>query len=307
MNPRERVLSGVIACLVIVWGVWTLWGSVESAYSVRESQLRSLQREYKDAERTRTASLRAAAQLDQWRRMSLPADDREARKVYLQWLRHELDEASFEDIDIKPTDRGRSSDAYRQLRFIVTLSGTLEQLTSFLYQFYHVDCLHKNERLGMRPVKDSDKLVLNLTISALALPGASHIDALNESPTTRLVHGDLDDYQKIILGRKLFTAYAASPVVPTDTGGPPQSDEAKNAKITGIVTRSGGFQAWMRLGSSDQRLLLGEGDAVDIGDFHATVISISARSVVLSSGDQRLRIGLGQNLGEATVLPSEGG
>ncbi len=61
MNPREKVLSGVIACLVIVWGVWTLWGSVESAYTVRESQLWSLQREVKDAERTRTASHRAAA------------------------------------------------------------------------------------------------------------------------------------------------------------------------------------------------------------------------------------------------------
>ena len=107
MNPREKVLSSVIAFLLIVWCAWTLWGTVESAYSARETQLRSLQRESKDAERIRTASHRAAVQLTQWQAMSLPADEREARQVYLQWLRHELDEASFEDIDIKPIDSRR--------------------------------------------------------------------------------------------------------------------------------------------------------------------------------------------------------
>ena len=125
MNPREKALSGAIAFLLIVWGGWTLWGSVASAYDTRESQLRSLQREYKDAKRIRTASRQAAAQLDRWQTMSLPADDREARKVYLQWLRHELDEASFENVDIKPSGHGRRNSAYRQLRFIVTLNGTL--------------------------------------------------------------------------------------------------------------------------------------------------------------------------------------
>lgn len=306
MNSREKILSSVIAFLLTVWCAWTLWGTVDSAYEARESQLRSLQRESKDAEQIRTASRRAAAQLTQWQAMSLPADEREARKIYLQWLRHELDEAGFEDIDIKPNDGGRRNSSYQQLRFIVVLNGNLEQLTSFLYKFYRVNCLHKIELLNMRPGKDSDKLALNLLIRALVLPGASHIDTLKESATTRLVHGDLDDYQQVILGRKLFTAYAASSAVPTDTGGPLQSDEAKNTYVTGIVSRPGGYQVWVHLRSTDQRFLLGAGDAVEVGDFHATVISISPRAVVLSSDGQRLRIGLGQNLGEATVLPFEG-
>ena len=315
MNSREKILSGVIAFLVLVWGTWTLWGSVGSAYTERELQLQSLRREHRDANRTRLASRRAAAQLDKWQTMSLPANDRQAHTVYFQWLRDGLDEAGFDGFDIKNLDtirnrRGRQKNAYKQLRYTVSCRGTLEQLTSFLFKFYRVDCLHKIESLSMRPVKDSDKMALDLAVTALALPGVSHNDAFRKSSTSRLVHGDLDDYQQMIVGRKLFTAYAPSPEKPTevaaDTGGPPQSDEAKNAYVTGIVTRPGGFQAWLHFRSTDKRYLLGAGDAVDVGDFHATVVSISPRAIVLSSDGQRLRVGLGQNLGEATVLPVEG-
>ncbi len=320
MNSREKVLSGVIAFLVIAWGAWTLWGSVGSSYAERELQLLSLQREHRDANRTRRDSRRAAAQLDKWLAMSLPADDRQAHTVYLQWLGHGLYEVGFDEVDIKNLDtqtnrRGRrnsayQNNAYNQLRYKVSCHGTLEQLTSFLFKFYRVDCLHKIESLSMRPVKDSDKMALDLSISALALRGVSHDDALKESSTSRLVHGDLDDYQQMIVGRKLFTAYAPSPDTPTEVaahnGGPPRSDEAKNAYVTGIVTRPGGFQAWLHFRSTDKRHLLGAGDAVDVGDFHATVVSISPRAIVLSSDGQMLRVGLGQNLGEATVLPVEG-
>ena len=125
MNSREKVLSGVIAFLVIVWGAWTLWDSIGSAYAGRKLQLQSLKREYRDANRTRLASSLAAAQLEKWQTISLPVDDRQARKVYLQWLRHELDEADFDDVDIRPSDQGRPNNAYKRLRFIVSGRGTL--------------------------------------------------------------------------------------------------------------------------------------------------------------------------------------
>ena len=64
----------------------------------------------------------------------------------------------------------------------------------------------------------------------------------------------------------------------------------------------GRYQAWIHVRTTNETLRLFEGDDVKVGQFDGKIVSIEPRAIVVKSGDEELRVELGQNLRDGKAV-----
>jgi len=292
MNSKRRkgLLLGVATVvLAMICGDWLWRNAVEGPTELRERRLAGLQRARQQRENALAQARKAGQQLAKWEAQSLPSDPEVARSLYQAWL---LELVGFVELRNPNVDSGSPvsrKGLYQTISFSVRGRGTLEQLTTFLFEFYSADHLHQIRSLSITPLQKSDQLDLSISIEAAVLATATRRDRLSTERSDRLASEPLEDYYPIAR-RNLF-----------GFGGNP--DATDYTYLTAVVHVDDELEAWFTLRATDEVLKLREGQNLSIGQFRGTVREIEASDVVLESEGERWLLTIGENLAQAFALP----
>jgi len=293
MNKREKIMAAGIGAIAALYGVhWAYQSMYVQPLADRRAEIDRLRTDIADRELEYARFRKASQQMKKWQAQSLPSDTEVARSLYQAWLVGLVGSAGFVGPNVDSSEPIARKGLYASLGFSVRGRGTLEQLTRFLYDFYHADHLHHIESLSLSPIAKSDELEIAMAIEALSLPEGARKDRLSTQPSDRLASQSLADYRSIV-ERNLFGIGG---------GG---LDAADFAYLTAITNVDGRPQAWFTLRATGELVKLHSGERLSIGAINATIFDISDSDVVLLCDDERWLVGLGENLMQASTLPPE--
>jgi hypothetical protein len=305
MQSREKLLAivvgGLLALLVAHW----LFNSIRGSFVKRWNDIAALEGQIEEKLTEEARGKRAALLLAHWQHRSLPSDVGLAETLYRNHLLELAAKNKLSNAKINPGRGDFRKNVYDKLVFTMTCKGSLEQMVSFLYDFYSGNHLHKLRELSIKPGNNARELDLSLAIEALVLPGADRKDALNEERGDRLVHATLAAYSDPIVKRNLFAEYAPPPppkplVQAEPETKPPLFDPAKFAVLTGVLQVGDQPQAWITVRTTGELLKLNKGDQLKVGEFQGTVTRIDTNCIELESGGKRRLLALGKTLAQAT-------
>jgi hypothetical protein len=312
MNPRERMLAGVIGAIVALYGAWWLFSGYGSALSSRNQQLANAEQKLAEVKRTVQKGRMAVQKVGELQKHSLPADRDKAQSLYKAWLMSTAESAGVKVNDIKLAARPTSSTAFDAIGYAIEANGPLPAVVSMLYEFYHSPILHQVTKLRLARPLGATQMQVTLEVEALCLKGADAKDALPEGESKRLKLASAAEYQKSLGERDLATVYApprppAPPATKRDTPPtPPKFDEAELAKFSATINNGERWQAWINNRATGETLHLYAGDKLKIGALEGTIESVENRSLVLKTGDKKYRIALGESLRSGKELDADG-
>lgn len=300
MQQRERFLLKITAVVAFIAAAQFGFMYVQGAFEERQTQRDALEQVLADKEAIVARGKRAQRRLKEWEHRSLPSDLDQARSLYQNWLANAVEKLRFDKAEVTSGPAMPRLNFYHRLPFTVRGTGSLDQVTSLLYEFYKADHLQQIQRLQLTPVgggfdpRGPSLFDLSLSIEALALPAADRRDKLNDAASDRLAWKELDDYRNPITRRNLFAPYTERITI----------DESRDAYFTGITSKEGRLQAWLHLRSSGRTLKLKEGDSLDVGSLHGTVARIHEQAIEIETNGKRRRVSLGKSLAEGLEQPA---
>lgn len=300
MTPREKILAAAVGAMVLLWGGNRLWTRYNASIAEKRSQRMAAEQRLGDATLQIARGEAAMLDLGAWQDRSLPNDRERAQSLYRVWLETQFKSAGLTVQEFQPQQRLAPAAGYSAIGYTINARGTTNAVTNFLYAYYRSNLLQQITRLQLRPDTNPQQLNVSLQTEALILPGAIN-EALPEGVDERTAKAAATDYATSIGGRNVFTVYRPPrpeppPGVARDTPPPPKFDDAKFAFFTGTVQVDGRYQAWIHIRTTNETLRVFEGDSVKVGAFDGKIVSIEPRLIVVKSGDDELRVQLGQNL-----------
>lgn len=311
LNEREKKLATVTGVLAAAAGAWFAFTALSGPLTTLRIDRDNLQSDVDQKERQVQAAWKAEKQMAEFRGRSLPSNAEIARSLYKNWLLALAREAGLKDTRVEPNEIRASREVYRVLPFSIHASGTLDELTEFLFGFYSKDYLHKIRQLTIKP--EGSELDLIITIEALSLPEADHEDSLSEAESPRLAGASLSDFD-LIAERNLFAPYRPPPppVVerprepepPRGPPPPPAFDPSKYTFVTGIVEENGQPQLWLKARTTGETFKLAVGDTFDLGPVRGKVLEIHQRAAEIELDGERRLIPLGKSLQKPDELPN---
>lgn len=235
---------------------------------------------------------------------TLPQSPNAALSQYSYWLLELLLYCELDDNHVNysqpvgiPSLRQPGAIVGANYQFTIQCTGSLSQLSYFLFEFYHAPFLHRIASLTLKPVEgDAEKLVFYLTINALTLNTSPYPSPLGDQLPTgfipRLASNDLTTYQ-VIAGRNLLQ---------TAKGG---IDQADYTFLTGIVGLGNQTEVWFSVRTNDTTVKKKLGDQIQFGSFSGKIVEIFARDIVLDREGTRWLLSSGESLNQAFALPPE--
>ena len=214
-----------------------------------------------------------------------------ARSLYQAWLLELVDQVGLSDRVVDSGESLSRKSLWRPLSLSVRAKATLEQLTTFLYEFYSAGHLHQIRSLSIAPVGKTALLEVSVAIEAIVLPNADRKDQLTQERSDQLASPNLSDYQAIVQ-RNLFAV----------GGG---FDATEHTYFTAVTNINGLPKAWFTLRLRDEILKLGVGESLQVGPFRGVVVEIAGSDVILESDGERWLLSVGENLAQAYALPPE--
>ncbi|MGD9634922.1 MAG: hypothetical protein AB7G28_04995 [Pirellulales bacterium] len=314
MTQREKILGAVVAAMVLFFGGGRLWTRYTKSLAEKRSQLLVAQERLGAAKLELAKGEAAVRQLQKWQDRSLPADREAAQMAYRVWLQQQLQSAGLAVEEVQPQQRLAPAAGYSAIGYTLNVHGNMQALTKFLDAYYRSELLQQITRMQLRPDTNPAQLKISLQTEALVLPGTFN-EKLPTGTVERSAKPNAADYAKSIGGRNVFTVYRPPrperPATASRPAPPPSKfDNAKFAFFTGTIQVDGRYQAWIHVRTTNETLRLFEGDPVKIGEFDGQIVSIEPRAIVVKSGDEEVRVNLGQNLreGKSTTAqtPAEG-
>ena len=291
MENRQKYLLLAFGAMVVLTVGDRLWTSMYARpLEVAERSVTQLTAEIEEGKLRLRRAKRDSARLDQLREVSLPEDVEAARTFYQGWLTDAADAVEFDGVRVD-SNPPKTYDGYRLLPFSLRCSGTLEQLTAWLYDFYQAPIMHHIGTLTITPVAGSRRLSLNLAIEALAVDGTENRETLPPGASDQLADGQLDAYDPIVR-RNFFSA----------SGG--VAATAYTA-LTAIVSVDQFPEAWFTNLLEDKVVQVRVGERFRVGVLDCQVEQISVRDVILVVDDQRWLLTIDDRLADAIALPPE--
>jgi len=292
MKYRKQILIGLFATLVLYFlGDWLLEKTFFGPLAVHEDRTAILRRHIQARERTMARSRKARQKLTAWENQSLPSNVEVAQSLYQAWLLELVDYVGLSHSGVVSGTPVSKPGGYRVLSFSLRGRGSLQQLTTFLFEFYRAAHLHRIESLGISPIAKTDQLDLLISVQAVSLPGAARKDRLCTDTSNRLVYDDPAQYQ-VIARRNVF-----------GIGGSP--DVTEHTQLTGVTYDDGQPVAWFSVRTTGEIIKLGEQGSLELGTFAGTITEIQDTDVIIESDGQRWLLTIGDNLSEACALPPE--
>lgn len=311
MSQREKLLAGLVALAVLLWGGTVGLQRYRQTRDRNEELALSTQGELSLATTAALRGRNAQRRLRNWQRQALPTNLDIAKSLYQDWLRQQFVQAKLEVKDIREQSPRISRSNFQQATFIVTASGSLQHLTTFLYNFYQSNHLHRISAANLSPTSNRENLNISLTIDALSLPTSDRTDQLADGSSDTFSE-PLEDFASALVGRNIFVAH--KPPQPANTkvaeATPQQDDDesdpqAEAAFVTGMTYGADGWQMSIRMNDSGKLRYFRRGDRIDIGKFSGEVAELDGRRVIITNDGGRHELVLGQNLSQARRLSED--
>jgi len=226
---------------------------------------------------------------------SLPQTPNDARSQYTLWLLELLQYSGFESNNVNDSAPTRIP-LGANYQFTIRCTGTLSQLSYFLFEFYYAPFLHRITSMTLSPIEgNSEQLTFSMTVNALALNPYPYA-AKNQIPTTgnipRLMSNNLATYQ-VIADRNLLQ---------TAKGG---IDRAEYTVLTAILDIGDQTEVWFSVRTDDSLIRAKLGDPIQAGSFSGKIVEILDQDIVLERNGERWLLTTGERISEAFALPPE--
>jgi hypothetical protein len=236
---------------------------------------------------------------------SLPRVTNDARSQYRFWLLELLQYSGLE-MENSHVEVGLPAltPFWGDYRGTIQCTGSLSQLSYFLFEFYYVPFLHRVTSISLTPVDGNpEKKTFNIVVNALALRPQDPYDyssypLANQLPTwegwylQRTASNDLTTYQ-VIENRDLLQ---------TAKGG---TDQADYTFLTAIIQRDNQMEVWFSVRTDDTLIEAKLGDTIHSGSFTGKIVEILDQDIVLDRNGSRWLLTNGESLQEAFALPPE--
>ncbi len=175
MQKREKILAAILGAVILLWfGMPVIDSTFIEPVESRQNQLRVLNQQIDQREQKELELLRSAGQLGTWAAHSLPPDEHDAQRLYLEWLDDLAELSGFSDLKLSPGRRIREKKTYVAIQVTLEGSATYDQLCHFLLHFYQTELLQNIIGLELKSTgtRTSDRLEVKLTAEGLALAKA---------------------------------------------------------------------------------------------------------------------------------------
>ena len=232
---------------------------------------------------------------------SLPQVPNDARSQYQFWLLELLQYSGLENNHVEVASPA-ATQYWGDYRGTIQCTGTLSQLSHFLFEFYYVPFLHRITSIRLDPVEGNpDKKTFTIVVNALGLRPRDRKDPYplaNQLPSgegwyiQRMAYNDLSAYQ-VIENRDLLQ---------TAKGG---IDRADYTFLTGIVQFNDQTEVWFSVRTDDSSIRAKLGDTINSGSFSGRIVEIYDQDIVLDRNGSRWLLSIGESLLESFALPPE--
>ncbi len=292
METRQKILYGVLGIIVLYFGGEEAKKRfVDEPFDTAEKRHDKLEEDLVKAEKAFNRAKKTSRRIENWEARSLPKDPNKARTVYQEWLVALVERSGFTTPSIDSGKPSLRKGIYHSLSFSVRVRGTLDQLTKFLYEFYHAGHLHQIQSIGINPLRSAGLIDLNIKIEALALSKSAQQDQLSTEISKDFADRQFEDYSSIIQ-RNVFGVGAGDAA-------------AELTLLTGTPAQGGRSEAWFKHGGDGSVMRLKLGETLQVGHFTGTVVEIQGSEVILESGGERWLLSVGETLNQASALPPE--
>jgi cellobiose-specific phosphotransferase system component IIA len=311
MNKREQILAAGVVGLVALYGANHFYGKYTKALHAAQADVQAAQTKLDEANHKLKEGHRAVKQMEAWQQRALPGNFDKALSLYKAWLLAKAKDSGLavSDITLQPTTNNNA--AFKAIAYQITASGSLSSVVSMLYEFYRSPQLHQINHLTLTHPAGAAQLTVTLEVEALSMKGAVATDKLPEGDAKRLKLASADDYKKSLAERDVVSPYAM-PRPPTpprerhEVAKPPKYDESELARFSAAVDNGNGLQAWIYVIPTGETLHVMAGDPVKIGALDGKIESVESRSLVLKTGDKRIRVPLGAYLRKGQEIDAKG-
>ncbi|MEZ6065188.1 MAG: putative Ig domain-containing protein [Planctomycetaceae bacterium] len=175
MQQRERIL---LFGLVGVVGVWALLNGVESyilaPLSQKQAEIADLESNVSSKETEELLLFMQKGELRDWNAASLPPEPLNAQRVYQEWLVDLARRSGLKNVVPSARTPSVNGSIFTSIPVVLSASGTLEDVATFLHQFERTDLLHRITKADVVSTETAGNPQLNVVfaIDALSLPTA---------------------------------------------------------------------------------------------------------------------------------------
>jgi hypothetical protein len=291
-KQTQTILLVIIAGLVAYQARGFLPNDITfGLFEAKENEKANLEKKLKDSDKKLKEAVKLGKELEILEKKSLPSDTVIASSRYRDWLLRLLNYTEFKSPKVDSSNPVKRKGGVKSIAFSVSGSGTLDQLTNFMFEFYRADFLHMIRSIGLNPSKTSNQIDIRISIDTLVLPKARKSGPLKEGVAERLASLDLKDYASIA-NRNLF-------------GGGSEMDDINQTYLTAIPTVNDKREAWFTIRSTDKVKKIRVEEPLEVGTFKGKVLEINEKDVIIESNGERWLVSLGENLDEAYAIPPE--
>ncbi|MEQ9068558.1 MAG: hypothetical protein RLO18_17605, partial [Gimesia chilikensis] len=113
MQKREKILAAIFGTIILVWlGMPVINSTFIEPVQTRQNQLKVLNQQIDQKENKELELLRSARQLGDWVAHSLPPDEHDAQRLYLEWLSDLAELSGITNLKLSPGRRIREGKTY---------------------------------------------------------------------------------------------------------------------------------------------------------------------------------------------------
>jgi hypothetical protein len=237
MTQRERILAVLLSALVpISLSFLAVFWFIQK-YGDNNSQIVQLLDRIGNEENKIALARKAQKRLHYYQTLSLPQDFRSSTADYQQWLRDLGRNSGLKGNSISPkvgqTIRYRNKEIGKSQVLQFVSEGGLDEIISFLYQFYSLDTLHRVQSLRITPVTAMARgtrvltgtMKLAMDVELVVLNEAK--DEFNFSTAVRALPKSMEELQAAIVNRNIFGPPNNTPLVRVS----PSSSYASNTEV----------------------------------------------------------------------------
>lgn len=202
MNERERLLSIVVAGMLVITVVWWGFGKYNTAIKSRTNQIDQLKQTQQQLNEQRLQGEYANRQMGEYMIRSLPGNPEQAQAQYQQWLLDMVQENDLSQALVDANSSRTIGGLYQLLEFRVRGNSDVPGLIRLLHTFYAKDYLHRIRDMSIRRTREGD-FQLEMSVDAIALLAAPTDLPPREQRSWR-VDGDVAAYLNPIMNRNLY-------------------------------------------------------------------------------------------------------
>jgi hypothetical protein len=285
---RQQVMLGVLAMMAVLRvGDYVLSTMIQGPLLELQGENRELLEDISKQEKLLADGRAAGQKIEKWQKKSLPSDTETARSLYRNWLLETVRSARLRNATVDSGSPASRRGLYRSMPFTVQARGSLNEITSALFRVEKSDQLHRIMTLRLTPVGTTGQFDLSMSMEALIIPGTKKM-SLNKGESRLLASTDRHDYD-VIARDNIFG-------IGIDT-----KDPMKLTILSAVTYRNGQPTAWITEQIDDKVHKLPAGADFETTAIRGRVVTVTEESVVIESGDQLLKMQIGQSFADAVV------